>query len=548
MNDRTDLTATRLIRWSLALAVIQLSCAEPTPPTPAIDPPVVRDMTWWHPCTANDRLEPGRILPKKVVVPDTVALRSPLDWFFQPSPPRTIVEVIPGHGVATQVSPGGIKYQTPRCIGVDSVWFVSRWPTGQVDTSLISIRLRPPAIAQQASTQLWAGAEVTTNFLSKTANRGFNTPRVVGIANSSILGTIAIVDDSLIRYTAPGNVDATDSVRAIFEATFTADFGGASFRDTTLLVFDFRYRSPPGPYTVEAITAPSLSLTARSLSADGKVVGTAALSNGETRAYRWVAGTFTDLGLHGGLSTVGVGINAAGDVAGYALKPDLSRSTVVWKANGQIWEVPGGSPLSLGISESGVVVVGREYWRDGQQVRTLGDATTKPATLTTAGDVLSTSDGPPNSIYPAFAVWWSDGRVTPFGYGHGSWPVIMNDSSDVWGKIGTNPQTEAIFERASRNGQSRSLAISSAFPELLPPGAVGLRPQTKLKLDNNRNLLTTDLIVTARGAFRIDDYILDPNWELVDAISMNDRGQILGIGRNVLTGVTTPILLNPPPR
>jgi probable HAF family extracellular repeat protein len=469
---------------------------------------------------------------------------------FVPPYPYGIVGVLPamyGHSLlattdGTQTGPAyAVDYAAPvSCTGTDSLWYIVENGAGVRDTGLLVVRIAHPAIGRPDSVDIVTNQAMTLSLLPTFYLPGPEWPntRVVGFVGS-LRGTARIASASTFTYVAPSTATGVDSVRVIFEATS----GQAIFRDTVLARFNVLQRgSAPGPYSVVPIAAPGVTLSAKNLSTDGKVVGTATFGNGETRAFKWMAGVYTDLGLYNGARTVGVGINALGDAVGYAKKSDSTTVALLWKANGTVVELGPGQPQSMGITDGGIVVTNNGYYVDGAFIRQTPGFV---SALDNLGDLLLMF---PGSFYQTTAVTFRDGHELEIGFGHGSYPVLMNDSGDVWiyGSDGAG-YSDAFYENVKEGAAVITKTLASVFPEMTPLGdTTGLGTQARLKLDNHRNLLETNLLVTGRGAFLIDSYIADHTWHLVQAISMNDRGQILGIGHNATSGVTTPIVLDPP--
>jgi probable HAF family extracellular repeat protein len=470
------------------------------------------------------------------------------DHFVPPFPYR-IAGVLPamyGHSLLATIdgtqtgSAYAVDYAAPAsCTGTDSVWYIVENTAGVRDTGLLVVHIGHPSIGRPDSVDIVTNQTMTISLLPGFFNPGPEWPntRIVGFAGS-MRGTPSIAPASAFTYVAPSAAVGVDSVRVIFEATV----GQAAFRDTVLARFNVLQRAPaPGPYSVVPITQAGATLAATNLSTDGKVVGTATFGNGGTRAFKWIAGVYTDLGLYNGARTVGVGINALGDVVGYAKKSDSSTVALLWRANGTVVELGPGQPQSMGITDGGIGVTNAGYYVNGAFIRQTPGSV---SALDNLGDLLLVFGG----MYQSTAVTFADGREIEIGFGHGSYPVLMNDSGDVWiyGSGGAG-YSDAFYENVREGATVVQKTLASVFPELAPLGdTTGLGTQARLKLDNHRNLLETNLLVTGRGAFLIDSYITDHTWHLVQAISMNDRGQILGIGHNGTSGVTTPILLDPP--
>ncbi|MDB4874627.1 MAG: hypothetical protein JWM41_1073 [Gemmatimonadetes bacterium] len=461
-----------------------------------------------------------------------------------------------------QVSSDGSHYSAPsNCTGADSVWVAFRELSGVLDTGVAVMDVTRPAIVAPKTAVVVTGGEKTIGVLApRPTNRtAWTSPRIIGFLGAT-RGSAHAVSDTLVDYVAPSNTSGADSVRVVVEA----DYASIVIRDTTVLYVTLIPRVIAPSYSVASIgsTDPTVTLDARGLSSDGRVAGTSTLTNGDTHAFAWTNGRYTDLGTFGGARTEGVGINAHGDVAGYARNTDSTFQGLVWSADGTISKVPGGRPVPVGITDDGAVYTGNggdyngfgTYWRSGSVIRSIFGI---PERLTYNGLAAHCYySAVPHTVC---AITFPDGRESTV---RGSRVLAVNDANTFWlydNDFGQPPETYIVASDAPTD----MTPSSSIWPELIPPHYVTppfadtipveqtypMRNAPSISapraLDNRGSYLSQTLVVTTAGAYSIEAQIADRSWHLVRAITMNEAGQILAIGYNTSTGAKSPIVLSP---
>ncbi|MDB4874455.1 MAG: hypothetical protein JWM41_901 [Gemmatimonadetes bacterium] len=472
-------------------------------------------------------------------------------------------------GSASVIDANVLRYVAPSgCTGADEVWALVRKPDGGHDTVIMVFSVVHPTVTVRDSVAAAAGeTRVVRTLLSASAAapRRWASARIVGYVGAS-RGTTTAASDTLVRYVAPSSFVGIDTVRPVVEATYK----GTLFRDTTRILFNVFARTPAPSYSVVAISpanAAGASLSPAGVSSDGRVAGTMTFSNGETHAFAWSAGTFKDLGTYGGASTVGIGINNSGDVAGYA-KASGSPSAdqgLVWYAGGPIAEVPGGHPIPVGISNDGTVVTDTSsnllgtivFWRAAKVIKT---QTAEAFRLSYQG--LATDCHYASFAHTNCGVTYPDGQYSTAA---GSAVISLNDAGDLWiadWDFGRPFSTHIVTQFETRETCCTVTQANAVWPEMVPADYVvppyadtagtSLLPlagpqvtTSTLSLTASRSYLTPTTVVTTSGAYSIDLQISDKSWHLVRAVAMNDAGQIVALGYNSVTGVRAPIVLTP---
>ena len=102
-------------------------------------------------------------------------------------------------------------------------------------------------------------------------------------------------------------------------------------------------------------------VAAKAVNDVGQIAGQAKTADGSYRAFLYTGGTVTDLGTIGGNSSVATGINAKGQVIGYAFGSNWTHSFVY--SNGMtndLGTLGGSTCYALGINSDGVIV-GQSY-------------------------------------------------------------------------------------------------------------------------------------------------------------------------------------------
>jgi probable HAF family extracellular repeat protein len=240
---------------------------------------------------------------------------------------------------------------------------------------------------------------------------------------------------------------------------------------------------------------------AYALNADGEVVGTAQLSDGTYRAFRW-AGEIRGLGSLGGTQSEAFGLNREGTAAGTVVRQAGVRAWV-----GEVVVDGSGDSRAYAVNSTGLAV---------------GSAL--------VGETV-------------VARLWREGTAIDLGTGEGAWAeaYALNDAGWVVGTttqaLGANgaalrSKTRPQFVRTWDRQPAYGLRRIHQFGESMDKQAV-------VPADELRAFLWID------GEIRdLNDFVPpDAGWTLLEARHVNNRGQIVGVG--LLDGAERAFLLTP---
>ena len=287
----------------------------------------------------------------------------------------------------------------------------------------------------------------------------------------------------------------------------------------------------------------------------GQVAGYTKVADGSYRGFVWTAGQMTLLGTLVGNSYAGA-LNDQGQVVGSAAgaSGDTDSRAVLWQ-NGTIQDLntPGGPKLigARGINNAGQIMAGSitsAYLLDGGTMRSLGFE--QGYAISDAGQVVGTKNtGQSDGQGPiAHAVLWDNGSVRDLGTlgGKRSVPWGINDAGVVVGAANGpgstlgNADTACYWDAAGIHQIPIGGDGSAAFGVNNFGDIVGqYYPLTDLSHSNAFRYIggiATDL-----------NDLIDPSsgWLLLNARDINDRGQIIGLGK--LQGQDRYYMLTPMP-
>jgi probable HAF family extracellular repeat protein len=263
------------------------------------------------------------------------------------------------------------------------------------------------------------------------------------------------------------------------------------------------------------------SSQATSINAGGVVVGDSNTTGGVTHAFRWVNGVMTDLGtLPGGVESHAADINDAGQIVGWGV---TTRPNTTWPSPDHAFIYSGGVMKDLGnissnfanfshahaINASGDVVgwgVNDNFethaflYRGGVMIDlgTLGGSESRAHDISDNGTVVGWS-------YTA-----DDGEILAFKHMGGTMTTI----GKLTGELGSS--AKAINKLGDITGSS----IESGSPAFI--------------------------LTPTGGMTRLDSRVFGTGWNLEDAVSINDSGQILATGSQTWTSSGS-YLLTPAP-
>lgn len=247
------------------------------------------------------------------------------------------------------------------------------------------------------------------------------------------------------------------------------------------------------------------SSQATAINSGGVVVGDSTTTGGVTHAFRWANGVMTDLGtLPGGVESHATDINDAGQIVGWGA---TTQPNTIWPSPDHAFIYSGGVMKDLGnissifanfshahaINASGDVV----GWGVNDNFEThaflyRGGVMTDLGTL--GGSESRAHDISDNGTVVGWSYTADDGEILAFKHAGGTMTTI----GKLAGELGSS--AKAINKFGAITGSS----VESGSPAfvLTPTG----------------------------GMTRLDSRVFGTGWNLEDAVSINDAGQILATG------------------
>lgn len=264
-------------------------------------------------------------------------------------------------------------------------------------------------------------------------------------------------------------------------------------------------------------TLGGLSSSASSINATGTVAGSAATASGVSHAFVDHGGVMTDLGTLDGASASSnaLAINGSGQVAGWSTAPGGTGNVAALFANGAITDIGtidgGTSSVANGINAAGVVIGNSDtaasdehgfVYQNGTvtDIGTLGGPNSSVDAINDNGVVAGSSQDAADVSHP---VIYANGKLTSLGtYNIDTTPQAINDNGVIVGTTYGVDATGLPFTHAY-------IYQAGTFQDL-----------------NN-------LIPAGSG------------WQLTDAVAVNLNGQIVVDATNTSTGQNHALLLNP---
>lgn len=305
-------------------------------------------------------------------------------------------------------------------------------------------------------------------------------------------------------------------------------------------------------YTVQDLGAlPGSESFASALNATGQVVGIVTAAGGHAHAVRWTQTGMQDLGTLGGSESSASSLNDAGEVAGTSSLPgDEVRRAFLW-SDGEMRLLPtlgGSKSYASGINNEGQVVGwastsgGASHafrFTHGQieDLDTVGGGSSIATAINDAGQVVvGVSDGGGGRAYlhtdgVGLVPLGTLGGIDSFGYGINSLGQVVGEAETVVNRARhafrwTNGQMEDLAALGDPERFFSGLERESVAYGINRSGQVVGTFSTDA-MSHRHAFLYTDGAGMADLNERIDPAL---GWELEDARSINDAGQIVGWG------------------
>jgi len=260
---------------------------------------------------------------------------------------------------------------------------------------------------------------------------------------------------------------------------------------------------------------------AESMNDHGQVVGVSETADGQTHAFLWDAGVMTDLGAPGGDSSDAWSINNSGQVVGRILS---EVEAVGWLSKAFLWT-----------RGEGMVELG-----------TLGGKESRASAINDRGEVVGTAKT--TQGYDRAFKWHPDTGMVELDTlgGISSEAHAINEKGDVVGTAKTtqgynhafiwHPDTGMVDLGTLGGRDSSAIAINNAGQVVGSSEVVWGDSEKRAFLWDNGRMIDLSSLPEVKAA----------GWsELIDAMGINDHGQIVGYG--IRAGELRNFLLTPVP-
>ncbi len=322
------------------------------------------------------------------------------------------------------------------------------------------------------------------------------------------------------------------------------------------------------------------------INASGQVVGLASTAAGANHAFLYDSNGIHDLGVFPGASTGttrfqpssgAVGINAAGQIAGFSVSTNRSQNAFLHTGSGMLTSsddigTPGTYSQGLAINDMGTVV-GSASTSTGQHaflydgtmhdlgaLRTTDSATARG--INSAGQVVGISSDNTSTSGTSRAFRTSPGGAAINGAtddlgtlgGSNAYAVAINGVGTVVGYSNTTNGAEHGFATPTGRGISAATDDLGVLPGYMDSYASGINSAGLIVGYNSKGVTTTGMDISpiatlfTRGSWIDLNSFLPANsgYTLMFANSINDAGQILVVGQNS-SGMLHTFILSPTP-
>jgi probable HAF family extracellular repeat protein len=310
-----------------------------------------------------------------------------------------------------------------------------------------------------------------------------------------------------------------------------------------------------GGVIVDLGTLGGPSSTAIALNDAGQVTGAVFPdSAGTQHAFLYSNGVMTDVGiLAGGTGSTGLAINSAGDVAGMA-DNGIGLSTLFKYSNGVMTDLGtlgGGYARPFAINSAGQIT-GFSYAWDGASraflhsngvmtdLGALGGSSSGGYAINDAGQITGEAYTPAETSH---AFLYSNGVMTDLGTLGGTYSIglAINRAGQVMG-YSYLPGDVDVHAFLYSCGSMKDLGTLGGT--MSTPFGINSRGQVVGDSYTTNDLATRPFLYSGGVMIDLNSVIpSDSGWLLIDAVRINDGGQVLGFGMH--NGAPRPYLLTP---